>query len=138
MFANDLGDQGSIPVQVIPKTQKIVLDSSLIPERPSMRRHVPPWANVTIGRPAAHVTSKISILGAYIYPIHSFEPSQTCCWPTYLVIEFTRITYGLPSKDLCKISLLFAVMRLYMAVESSFKRIYHIADVLAGTCLGQG
>ena len=29
MFANDLGDQGSIPGQVIPKTQKMVLDASL-------------------------------------------------------------------------------------------------------------
>ena len=30
VFANTLGDQGSIPDQVIPKTQKIVLDTSLI------------------------------------------------------------------------------------------------------------
>ena len=30
MFADSLGDQGSIPYQVIPKTQKIVLDTSLL------------------------------------------------------------------------------------------------------------
>ena len=29
-FANDQGDLGSIPGQVIPKTQKMVLDASLI------------------------------------------------------------------------------------------------------------
>ena len=30
MFANGLGNQGSIPGRVIPKTQKIVLDAALI------------------------------------------------------------------------------------------------------------
>ena len=30
VFANDLGDQGSIPDRVIPKTQKMVLDVSLL------------------------------------------------------------------------------------------------------------
>ena len=30
VFANGLGDQGSIPGQVIPKTQKIVLDAALL------------------------------------------------------------------------------------------------------------
>ena len=30
MFTNGLGDQGSIPGQVIPKTQKMVLDSALL------------------------------------------------------------------------------------------------------------
>ena len=30
MFANDQGDQGSIPSQVIPKTQKLVYDASLL------------------------------------------------------------------------------------------------------------
>ena len=30
VFANGLGDQGSIPVWVIPKTQKIVLDAALL------------------------------------------------------------------------------------------------------------
>ena len=30
MFANDPGDQGSIPGQVIPKTQKMVLDAILL------------------------------------------------------------------------------------------------------------
>ena len=30
VFANDLGDQGSIPGQVIPKTQKMVLDAALL------------------------------------------------------------------------------------------------------------
>ena len=30
MFANGLGDQGSIPGRVIPKTQKIVLDAILL------------------------------------------------------------------------------------------------------------
>ena len=30
MFTNGLGDQGSIPGRVIPKTQKIVLDASLL------------------------------------------------------------------------------------------------------------
>ena len=30
VFANGLGDQGSIPGQVIPKTQKMVLDASLL------------------------------------------------------------------------------------------------------------
>ena len=30
MFANGPGDRGSILVRVIPKTQKIVLDSSLL------------------------------------------------------------------------------------------------------------
>ena len=30
VFANALGDQGSIPGQVIPKTQKMVLDAALI------------------------------------------------------------------------------------------------------------
>ena len=30
MFANGLGDQGSIPGRVIPKTQKMVLDASLL------------------------------------------------------------------------------------------------------------
>ena len=30
VFANDPGDLGSIPGQVIPKTQKMVLDSALI------------------------------------------------------------------------------------------------------------
>ena len=29
-FANGLGDQGSIPGRVIPKTQKIILDASLL------------------------------------------------------------------------------------------------------------
>ena len=29
VFANGLGDQGSIPGQVIPKTQKMVLDATL-------------------------------------------------------------------------------------------------------------
>ena len=29
VFANGLGDQGSIPSQVIPKTQKMVLDAKL-------------------------------------------------------------------------------------------------------------
>ena len=29
VFANDLGDQGSIPGRVIPKTQNIVLDSTI-------------------------------------------------------------------------------------------------------------
>ena len=30
MFANDPGDLGSIPGQVIPKTQKMVIDTSLL------------------------------------------------------------------------------------------------------------
>ena len=30
VFANGLGDQASIPGRVIPKTQKIVLDASLL------------------------------------------------------------------------------------------------------------
>ena len=30
VFANDLGDLGSIPGRVIPKTQKIVFDASLL------------------------------------------------------------------------------------------------------------
>ena len=30
VFANGLGNQGSIPGQVIPKTQKMVLDASLL------------------------------------------------------------------------------------------------------------
>ena len=30
MFANGLGDLGSNPIQVIPKTQKMVLDASLL------------------------------------------------------------------------------------------------------------
>ena len=30
VFANGPGDQGSIPVQVIPKTQKMILDASLL------------------------------------------------------------------------------------------------------------
>ena len=30
MFTNGLGDQGSIPGQVIPKTQKLVLDAALL------------------------------------------------------------------------------------------------------------
>ena len=30
VFTNGLGDQGSIPGQVIPKTQKIVIDASLL------------------------------------------------------------------------------------------------------------
>ena len=30
VFANGLGDQGSVPGQVIPKTQKMVLDASLL------------------------------------------------------------------------------------------------------------
>ena len=30
VFANGMGDQGSIPDQVIPKTQKMALDHSLI------------------------------------------------------------------------------------------------------------
>ena len=30
VFANDLGDQGSIPSRIIPKTQKMVLDYSLL------------------------------------------------------------------------------------------------------------
>ena len=30
MFANGTGDQGSIPGQVIPKTQKLLLDASLL------------------------------------------------------------------------------------------------------------
>ena len=30
VFANDLGDRGSIPGRVIPKTQKIVLDATLL------------------------------------------------------------------------------------------------------------
>ena len=33
VFANGLGDQGSIPGQVIPKTQKMVFDSSLLSTR---------------------------------------------------------------------------------------------------------
>ena len=30
VFANGLGDRGSIPCRVIPKTQKMVLDASLL------------------------------------------------------------------------------------------------------------
>ena len=30
VFANDPGDQGSIPGRVIPKTQKMVLDAALL------------------------------------------------------------------------------------------------------------
>ena len=30
VFTNDLGDLGSIPGRVIPKTQKVVLDSTLL------------------------------------------------------------------------------------------------------------
>ena len=30
VFANGQGDQGSIPVSVIPKTQKMVLDAALL------------------------------------------------------------------------------------------------------------
>ena len=30
VFANGLGDQGSIPCRVIPKTQKIVFDATLL------------------------------------------------------------------------------------------------------------
>ena len=30
VFANDPGDQGSIPGRVIPKTQKIILDAALL------------------------------------------------------------------------------------------------------------
>ena len=30
MFANGSGDRGSIPDQIIPKTQKIVLDAALV------------------------------------------------------------------------------------------------------------
>ena len=30
VFANDLGDHGSIPGRVIPETQKIVLDAALL------------------------------------------------------------------------------------------------------------
>ena len=30
VFANGLGDQGSIPARVIPKTQKMVLDASFL------------------------------------------------------------------------------------------------------------
>ena len=30
VFTNGLGDQGSIPGQVIPKTQKMVLDAALL------------------------------------------------------------------------------------------------------------
>ena len=34
MFANDLGDRGSIPGQLIPKTQKMVLDAALLNTQP--------------------------------------------------------------------------------------------------------
>ena len=30
VFANGLGDRGSIPIRVIPKTQKMVLDAALL------------------------------------------------------------------------------------------------------------
>ena len=33
VFTNGLGDQGSIPSQIIPKTQKIVLDATLLNTR---------------------------------------------------------------------------------------------------------
>ena len=34
MFANGPGDQGSIPVRVIPKTQKMVLDATSLNTQP--------------------------------------------------------------------------------------------------------
>ena len=38
VFANSLGDMGSIPGQVIPKTQKMLLDASLLNTRHYMVR----------------------------------------------------------------------------------------------------
>ena len=43
VFANDLGDRGSIPGQVIPKTQKMVLDATLL-----KTQHYKVWINGAI------------------------------------------------------------------------------------------
>ena len=45
VFANDLGDRGSIPGQVIPKTQKIVLDGALL-----NTQHYKEWIKGKVGQ----------------------------------------------------------------------------------------
>ena len=44
VFAND-PDQGSIPDQVIPKTQKLVLDASLLPKKEVAPFTTPQWSS---------------------------------------------------------------------------------------------
>ena len=45
-FANDPGDRGSIPGQVIPKTQKMVLDASLLNSQHYKKCIKSKWSNL--------------------------------------------------------------------------------------------
>ena len=45
VFINGLGDQGSIPGQVIPKTQKMVLDANLLNTQHYKVRIKVKWSN---------------------------------------------------------------------------------------------
>ena len=45
VFANDPGDRGSIPGQVIPKTQKMVLDATLVSTQYYKARIKVKWSN---------------------------------------------------------------------------------------------
>ena len=49
VFANDLGKQGSIPGQVIPKTQKRLLDASLLNPQHYKARIKSKWSNLRKG-----------------------------------------------------------------------------------------
>ncbi len=59
MFANDPGDQGSIPGRVIPKIQKMVLDTSL---------HYKVWIQGKELHPPLHFSVVVIEKGAFESP----------------------------------------------------------------------
>ena len=60
MFTNGLGDRDSIPGQAIPKTQKTVLDASLLNTQPYIVRIKHKWNNLGKGVTPSSTTQQIS------------------------------------------------------------------------------
>ena len=105
------------------------LQKKSIPQKIPVGVHVAPQSKYILASPAAYVTDKendvfdVDVKRSYI-------ASQTCCRPTCLVTEMTRITCGLRQEDPCKISLWFiAVIRSNMTGKFDSGQTEPTADV---------
>ena len=84
MFTNDLGDQGSIPVWVRPKTLKMVLNVSLL-----NTQHYQVWIKAKWINPRKRIVS-FSTLQCSSYRKESLQVALNYGWTTYLYIYIYR------------------------------------------------
>ena len=81
LFANGSRNRGSIPGRVIPKTQKMVLDASLLNTQKNKVRIKGKWSNTVTG-----IVPSLQ-LGVVAIEKGSLRVSLDYCRPTYLIMS---------------------------------------------------